>query len=92
MHSGQRVLEADNLFYWQPYLFRIYILFFLLTSVAWYYHTIYLEFTYFASFTDYEGDISEIISNLHIQGSKFGGKIYKFAEKSFKKLNSEEFM
>ncbi len=35
-------------------------------------------FTYFASFTDYEDDIFEVISNLHVQGSKFGGKIYKF--------------
>ena len=38
--------------------------FFLLTGATWYYHTIYLLFTYFASFTDYEDDIFEIIYNL----------------------------
>ena len=32
------------------------------------------------------------ISNCHIQGSKFGGKFYKFGGKSVKKLNSAEFM
>ena len=66
--------------------------FFLLTGAQWYYHTIYLVFTYFASFTDYEYDIFEVISNLHIQGSNFGGKIAKFCGKSFKKFNSTEFM
>ena len=65
--------------------------FFLLTGASWYYHTIYLVFTYFASFTDYEDDIFEGISNLHVQGSKLGGKINKFDRKSFKKLNSTEF-
>ena len=34
-----------------------------------------LVFTYFASFTDYEDDIFEVISNWHVQGSKFGDKI-----------------
>ena len=57
--------------------------FFLLTGATWYYHTIYLVFTYFASFTDYEDDIFEVISNLHVQRPKFGGKIYKFGGKSF---------
>ena len=51
--------------------------FFLLTGATWYYHTIYLVFTYFESFTDYEDDIFEVISNLHVQGSKFGGNSIK---------------
>ena len=55
--------------------------FFLLTGATWYYHTIYLVVTYFASFTDYEDDIFEVISNLHVQGSKFGGKINKYGGK-----------
>ena len=59
--------------------------FFLLAGATSYYHTIYLVFTYLALFTDYEDDIFEVISNLHVQGSKFGGK-------SKKKLNSTEFM
>ena len=29
---------------------------------------------------------------MHVQKSKFGGKIYKFGGKYFKKLNSTEFM
>ena len=50
-----------------------------------YYHTIYLVFLYFASFTDYEDEIFEVISNLHIQESKFGRQINKFGGKSLKK-------
>ena len=46
----------------------------------------------FASFTGYKDDILEVISNLHVQEYKFGRKIYKFGKKSFKKLNSAEFM
>ena len=53
---------------------------------------IYLVFKYFALFTDYEDDYFEVISNLHVQGSKVGGKINKFGGRSFKKLNSTEFM
>ena len=34
----------------------------------------------------YGDDILEVIYNLHVQESKFGGKIYKFAGKSFKKV------
>ena len=34
-----------------------------------------IVFTYFASYTGYEDDILEIISNLHVQESKFGGQI-----------------
>ena len=33
-----------------------------------------------------------IISNLHVQESKFGKNIYKFGGKSKKNLNSAEFM
>ena len=40
----------------------------------------------------YEDAIFEVVSNLHVQGSKFGGKINKFGGKSFEKLNSTEFM
>ena len=81
---------------WQNNLNEIFNLnaffFFLLTGATWYYHTIYLVFTYFALFTDYEDDIFEVISNLHVQGSKFGGKMTKFGGKSFKMLNSTEFI
>ena len=51
--------------------------FFLLTGVTWYWHAIYIVFKYYASFTGYEDDIFEVISNLHAQGSKFGGKFDK---------------
>ena len=44
------------------------VFFFLLTGATWYYYTIYLVFTYFASFTEYKDDIFEVISNLHDQG------------------------
>ena len=59
--------------------------FFLFTGATLYYHTICLEITYFVSFTDYEDDIFEVISNRHGQGLKFGGKITKFG-------SSTEFM
>ena len=42
---------------------------------TWYYYDIYIVFTYFASFTGYEDDIFEGISDLHVQGSQFGGKM-----------------
>ena len=51
-------------------------------------HNIYI----FASSTGYEEDIFEVISNLHVQGSKFGEKFDKFDGKSLKSLNSAEFM
>ena len=35
--------------------------------------------------TDYEDDIFEVISNLHVQGSKFGGNFF-FAENLLKKV------
>ena len=53
-----------------------------------YLHSIYI----FASFTGYGDDIFEVISNFHVQGSKFGGKFDKFGGKSLKRLNSAEFM
>ena len=48
--------------------------------------------TYFVSFTGYGDDIFEVISSLHVQGYKFGGKCKKFGGKSFKHFNSAEFM
>ena len=42
----------------------------------------------FCIITGYEDDIFKVISNLHVQESKFGRKIYKFGGKSFKKLSS----
>ena len=50
---------------------------------ASYYHAIYIVLTYFASVTDYEDDIFEVISNLHVQGSKFGEKFDKIGGESF---------
>ena len=50
--------------------------FFLLTGANLYYHVSYIV----ASFTGYEDDIFEVISDLHIQDSKFDRKIYKFGE------------
>ena len=47
------------------------------------YHVIYIVLTNFASFTGYEDGILEVISNMHIKESKFGGKIDKFGRKSF---------
>ena len=60
------------------------IFFFLLTGATRYYHTVYIVFTYFGSFTGYEDDIFEVISNLHVHGSKFVGKFDKFGGKSLK--------
>ena len=48
--------------------------FFPFTGATWYYHTIYIAFTCFALFTDYEDNNFELISNLQVQESKFGGK------------------
>ena len=58
----------------------------------WYYNVSYILFTYVASFIGYEDDILEVISNLYVLGAKFGGEKDKFSGKSFKKLNSAEFM
>ena len=66
--------------------------FLLLTGATWYFLGIYIVFTYFASFTGYEDDIFEFISNFHIQGSKFGKKFDKFGRKSFKEIYSAMFM
>ena len=61
--------------------------FFLTVTVAiWYYHAIYRVLKYFASFTGYEDDSFEVISNLQVLESKFGGYIYKFGGKSKKKV------
>ena len=49
-------------------------------------------FTYFASYIGYEDNIHEGNSNLHVQEAKFDGKKDKFGGKSFKELNSLEFM
>ena len=57
-----------------------------------YYHAICIVFTYLTSFTGYENDIFRVISYLHFQGSKIGGKMDQFGGKSKKKLNSTEFM
>ena len=59
------------------------MLFFLMTVATWYYHAICISFTYSASFTGYEDDIFKVISNLQVQGYKFGGKFDKFGGKSF---------
>ena len=59
--------------------------FFLFTGATWYYHTICLVITYFASFTDYEDDIFQVISNWHVQRSKFGQKIKNLAANLKKK-------
>ena len=56
---------------------------FLLKDATWYGHAIYILFRYVASFTGYEDDIIKIISNLCVQGSKFGGKFDKLVGKSF---------
>ena len=78
--SVNQILNLNALFY------------FILTGATWYYQTIttYIVFTHFALFTDYEDDIFEVISSLHVQGSKlgrkvnkFGGKVNKFGGKSF---------
>ena len=53
-------------------------------GATWYINAIYIAFTHFVSFTGYEDEIFEVISNLHIQQSKFGGKFYKFGRILFK--------
>ena len=52
--------------------------FFFLTEAIWYDHAIYRVLKYFLSFTGYEDDIFEVISNSYDQEFKFGGYIYKF--------------
>ena len=53
-----------------------------------YSHSIYI----FCIIYSYEDEILEVSFNLQVQESKFDGKIYKFGGKSFKPLNSAEFM
>ena len=57
----------------------------LLRGAIWYYNAIYILFKYFSSFIGYEDDILEVISNLHVQGAKFGGKKDKSGGKSLKR-------
>ena len=54
------------------------IIFLLLTGATRYYHGICIVFTCLASFKGYEKYIFEVVSNFHVQGSKFGGKFDKF--------------
>ena len=65
-------------------------IFFFLTDATWYFHAIYLVFTYLSPFTDYEEDFFKVISNLRVQGSKFGGKFDKFGGK-FDKFGGKSF-
>ena len=80
---------------WQNSVNNMFILnalfFSLLRGATWYNNAIYLLFTYSVPFIGYEDDILEVISNLHVQGAKCGKK-KNFDGKSFKKLNSVEFM
>ena len=46
----------------------------LLRCATWYYNDIYILFTYFAYSIGYEDDILEVISNLEVEGGKFGRK------------------
>ena len=64
-------------------------IFFLLTGASRYYQAFYIVFAYFASFTGYEDDIFEVISNFQVQGSKFGKKLTNLAENLFKNLTPE---
>ena len=45
----------------------------------------YMIFTYFASFTDYDYGIFEVISNWHVEGSKFSGKILEILAENLSK-------
>ena len=40
----------------------------------------YIVFTYLSSFTGYEGDIFDFISDLHIQKYNFAGKFTNLAD------------
>ena len=65
-----------------------------MTGITWYYHAIYIVFTYFASLTGYVDDIFQVNSNLQVQRSKIGGKMDKLGGKKHlkKKLNFVEFV
>ena len=41
--------------------------FFISTDATWYYHATFMVISYFELFTDYEDNIFQVISNLHIQ-------------------------
>ena len=57
-----------------------------LRGATLYYNAIYILFTYFASLIGCEHSVNilEVISNLHVQGAKFGRKRTKLAENLFK--------
>ena len=48
--------------------------FFISTDATWYYHATFMVISYFELFTDYEDDIFQVISNLHIQIEMWGSK------------------
>ena len=81
-YGGKKCVNYEKFKSWQNSVNQIFnphaLFFFLLTGATWYYHAIYIVITYSASFTGYEDDIFEIISNMHVQVSKFGGKFDKF--------------
>ena len=64
------------------------LFFFLLTCATWYYHDIYIVFTYIASFTGYEDDIFEVIIIYTFKDLNLAENFTNLAEK----LNSAEFM
>ena len=57
------------------------IIFFLLAGTTLQYQAIYTVFRYFASLTGYDDNILQVISYLHVQSSKFGGKLEKIDAK-----------
>ena len=76
---------------WIMYLTQMHF-FLLLRGATWYYKAIYIIFTYFASFIGFEEDILKVISNLHVQGAKFGRKKDIFGGQYLKNLNSAEYI
>ena len=68
--------------YWNKIFHPNIFFVFLFTGATWYDHAIDIVLPYFASFTGYEDDICQVISNLHVQRSKFGGKPNTFCGKS----------
>ena len=65
--GGKSALTMTNLKMQQDSVNQIFnpnaFFFFFLTGATWYYHGIYIVFTYFASVTGYEDDILEAMSN-----------------------------
>ena len=58
-------------------------------AIFFFLYDITMPFTYLSPYTGYEDDIFEVISSLNVP--KLCGKNTTICEKSFKKLNSEEF-